>query len=324
MNNNFSIVKSIDTAGFNQVKIVNNLTGEFISILPYSGARLNQANLLCNGNLISALKVQAEMEMKTNDELYNNAFLFPFAGRIEKGRYTFENHSYQLPVNFENENNACHGFLYNEKFDLVEEIIEEDYAGIQLQYTGNNGFPGYPFQFKIKVFYSLDRNGRVSLNTEIENLSASRILFSSGWHPYYTFPVKVDDLIIEFLPLEKIEFGPYGIPTGNKIKFTPGKPHKIDLLKTELDAVYKLCGTGEQHNIKISSGSNGFNFSIRQQAGTGKYNYLVIYTPPDRSSIAVEPITSNINSFNNNEDVVILEPKCNWQSGFSFQFEESR
>ena len=51
------------------------------------------------------------------------------------------------------------------------------------------------------------------------------------------------------------------------------------------------------------------NLQIWQDAGFNKYNYLVVYIPPDRKSIAIEPISSNINSFNNGEGLIILKPE---------------
>ncbi|MCJ7554163.1 MAG: hypothetical protein MUO34_09805, partial [Ignavibacteriaceae bacterium] len=45
-----------------------------------------------------------------------------------------------------------------------------------------------------------------------------------------------------------------------------------------------------------------------QDAGEQKYNYLQIYIPPERKSISIEPMTSNVNSFNNGEGLLILEP----------------
>jgi aldose 1-epimerase len=49
-----------------------------------------------------------------------------------------------------------------------------------------------------------------------------------------------------------------------------------------------------------------------------KYNYVVLYIPPDRNSIAVEPMTSSIDAFNNKEGLIILKPEEFWSASMGF------
>lgn len=46
-----------------------------------------------------------------------------------------------------------------------------------------------------------------------------------------------------------------------------------------------------------------------QEKGPNKYNYLQLYIPPDRNSIAIEPMTCNIDAFNNHNGLITLQPK---------------
>lgn len=45
------------------------------------------------------------------------------------------------------------------------------------------------------------------------------------------------------------------------------------------------------------------------KGGKNKFNYLQLFTPAHRKSIAIEPMTCNINAFNNKEGLIILEPE---------------
>lgn len=47
---------------------------------------------------------------------------------------------------------------------------------------------------------------------------------------------------------------------------------------------------------------------VGQETGPGKFNYLVCFTPTRRDSIAIEPLTANVDSFNNGEGLTILNP----------------
>jgi len=319
MKNNFGITRIVDGSGFNQVVLKNNLTKEFINILPDYGARLNKVYLLIDGELTSIVKELTDTELKTNDQLFNNALLFPFAGRIKNGKYIFNDVNYQLPINYADENNACHGFLFKEKFDIVSENIYDDFAEVVLSFAQIKEYTGYPFIFKISVSYKMYASGEVAVNTEVENLNSTSMLFSEGWHPYYTFDDCVDDCTVEFMPNEKIELDTFNIPDGKKIQFNLAHHHKIDLKNKKLDDVFKFLTLKDRNEIILTSKKKNDSLIIWQQAGLDKYNYLVLYTPPDRKSIAIEPITSNINSFNSKEDVIILEAGSKWNSSFGFK-----
>ena len=45
---------------------------------------------------------------------------------------------------------------------------------------------------------------------------------------------------------------------------------------------------------------------MRCHAQSG-FNYLQLYIPPDRSSIAIEPMTCSVDAFNNGDGLIILE-----------------
>jgi aldose 1-epimerase len=192
-------------------------------------------------------------------------------------------------------------------------------AEVELSYCSTEVYDGYPFDFKIKVTYKLSDEGQVTISTTIENLSSKKILFSDGWHPYYTIGNSINDLIIEFRGKEKIELNKFNIPTGFRIKLNNGDINRIDISNKTLDDVFQLSSVNGKNEINLVSKKTGVNLKIWQDSGIGKYNYLVIYTPPDRKSIAIEPLTSNIDSFNNKEDVIILNPGNKWSSSFGFE-----
>jgi aldose 1-epimerase len=319
MNTQFKIENIGEGTEFHQIIVNNTSTKEFVSILPALGARLNAAHLSSNGDLISVLSELHSSDFKTNDELFNNALLFPFAGRIRKGFYTFQNQNYQLPVNYSEEENACHGFLYIKKFQLLSKRITDDFAEIELSYRTDETTQGYPYLFSVNVIYRLSKAGEVTVLTRVENLSESSMLFSNGWHLYYTLGNSVDDWVVEFNSKEKIELNKFNVPTGSRVKFNNGDINKIEIADKQLDDVFKLSSENGTHYINLVSRKTETVLNIWQESGANKYNYLVLYTPPDRKSIAIEPITSNIDSFNNKEDIIILNPGNRWTASYGFE-----
>jgi aldose 1-epimerase len=58
----------------------------------------------------------------------------------------------------------------------------------------------------------------------------------------------------------------------------------------------------------LQSIKTGVRLIVGQQTGEGKLNYLVCYTPPRRDSVAIEPLTANVDAFNNGEGLATLDP----------------
>jgi aldose 1-epimerase len=317
MNSNFQIENIYEANEFHQLIVTNKISKEYISVLPNQGGRLNAARLRHKDKILPTLWELSNSDFNSNDELFNNAFLFPFAGRIRKGTYSFENNSYQLELNYLEEENACHGFLYNQPFNIESKQLCDDYAEIKLSYNSYRGFKGYPFPFKVDLSYKLTSNGQVIISSSISNTSDTKILFSTGWHPYYTLGDSIDDLILEFTPTEEIELDEFNIPTNIRKKFDS---NRITLLGESLDNVYTMNNQNKRKEFKLISKTLDATLNIWQESGNNKFKYLVLYTPPHRKSIAIEPLTSNINSFNNKEDLIILNPGEKWSSEYGFGF----
>ena len=78
------------------------------SICLEEGGRLKE--LKFNG--VFLIKEQPDFEYKDS---YASSILFPFASRIQDGKYSFQENDYQLNCN-QTGKNALHGLVYNKKF----------------------------------------------------------------------------------------------------------------------------------------------------------------------------------------------------------------
>lgn len=305
---------------FRELKLLNKKNGEFITILPELGARLNSVNLLLGNELTPVIRTQGEFVIESNDSLFNNAKLFPFAGRISRGIYEHSGISYQLPVNYKDENNACHGFAYNKSFSVSTSRFCKDFAEIELQHDFKETESGYPFKYRISVIYKLSINSEITVTTRIFNFNPESMFFSDGWHPYFQLPSEVDTLKLQFNAKEKIELNSFSIPTGKRIVFNNGYYQKYDLKNRAFDDVFMFANEKRENLVELISEEKNYSFRIWFESGKDKYNYLVVYTPPDRKSIAIEPMTSNVNAFNNKEGLVSLDPGKEWSASYGFNF----
>lgn len=309
----FEFFSENDSTDFFQITVKNKNTGELISVLPRLGARLNRVLLLSNNSLHSVVHELTEANFSCNDERFNNAKLFPFAGRVEGGVYSFNGSQYALPVNYKSENNACHGYVYDKVFRVLHISQNETSATITLMHTIEQGFEGYPFSWDMQVSYTLSSGGTVHVETCIANANGHTMLFSDGWHPYFKLGDSVDDLFLDAPFCRQYQLGKSNIPSG---KFTELEGMHMPLADRQFDDVFRLEGVSRIHQLRLSSDALGVSLNIWQE--TGKYDYTVIYTPPSRKVIAIEPMSSNVNAFNNQEGTIVLQPNEKWTASFGF------
>jgi len=317
--NKFSITEKKGIHG-TEIVVKNNLTKESLSILSDSGARLSELNLYNGEELLSVIKKIENVHSENRDDIFCNAKLSPFAGRIREGEFTFNSVVHQLAKNYPEENNACHGFVYDRKFGVIERTIDENYAACTLEYHYSGNLPGYPFAYVIQLTYHLSQDG-LTCATTIKNNSNQRIPLSDGWHFYFDLGIEIDNLKLKTENCELMELDSDMIPTGKSKMFSEFTEEKI-IDDTKFDSCFKLH-VKEKAETHLISNAKKLDLTIWQEVGEGKYQYMVIYTPPDRKSIAIEPMTSNINSFNNGEGLIILNPNELFTASFGISLNKN-
>jgi len=291
--------------GRQEVCFEDENSGTTIGIMAGYGAGLNRYEIPFKKekfNLIKGYNQKADFE-----KLYNSVLLVPFPNRIKDGQYAFEGKTYQLSVNQTKEQNAMHGLLFDKIFKIESLRTENNQANLILShlYKGNN--EGYPFPFNCEVSYIWDPEQFLTISVLIENTGKTALPAGVGWHPYFKFPDMVDKLNLQLNCTHKYKVDERMIPTMETEAFNDFQQMNW-INETQLDDCFALAQNktvetklkDEQHNIELS---------IIQKTGKHQYNYIQIYTPKDRKSIALEPMTCMPNAFNNGEGLWNLPPK---------------
>ncbi|PLW97237.1 MAG: aldose epimerase, partial [Marinilabiliales bacterium] len=73
------------------------------------------------------------------------------------------------------------------------------------------------------------------------------------------------------------------------------------------DTTY-LIDTENTATTQLYSSKKNVSIHVWQETGLHKYNYVQIYIPPDRTTVAIEPMTSIADAFNHGEGLIILKP----------------
>lgn len=296
-----------------KIKLVNTETKEYVSIIPECGVNLTEIVLKKNVNLFSILEGYKNHSELIKNEGFKGAKLMPFPNRINDGKYVFNKKNYVLPINFPSQKHAIHGLVYNKSFKIIKSTASKSSATLSLQYISNN-LQGYPFKFELTVLYLLNSKG-FECKTIVVNKDKLKIPIGDGWHPYFNLNDKVNDLFLKIPSNKKISVNKKMIPTGKKLKFNKfSKLMKIG--KQVFDTGFVISKKKGVVKTEIMSKKLNLTVQIWQEVGKGKYNYLQVYIPPKRNSIAIEPMTCNTDAFNNKEGLIVLKPKEKFSASY--------
>ena len=290
---------------YQRVTLVNEKTGARVSVVTSFGANINSIVLSCDEKLIEILNADKTFEELQTNCCFKSAKLIPFPNRIKDGNFKFQGKSYELECNFIEENHAIHGLVWNKPFKLLKTEYSDDAALVIhcLDYRGES--KGYPFEFRLEQTTLLNDKG-VEIITTIKNTGKTKLPMGDGWHPYFQLNEPVDKLELQIPAKESIEVDTRMIPTGNL--------HNYDLFQelspikdSSFDTGFKL----ENNAISITeiySENNDISLNVWQESDNAKYNFLQIYIPPDRQSIAIEPMTCATNALNSGDGLLVLNP----------------
>ncbi len=247
---------------------------------------------------------------------YRGAVLFPFPNRMRDGRYQFAGRDYQFAVNETATATALHGFLFRVPARVVDESRGEESHGATLEYQCDGAEAGYPFSARVAMTYDLAADGGLEVTMDVENTDSRPIPVGIGWHPYYTLGRPVDECVLQMPPSRRILIDERMLPTGETVAETHFAQPAL-LGDTAFDDCFEVEPGRQQ--ATLWSELDKFGLSFWQQAGEASMNFMQLYIPPDRQSIAVEPMSCGIDAFNTGAGLVVLAPGQGYRASFGVQ-----
>lgn len=288
--------------------LFNEKTGEHVTIIPEFGAMLNAFTISTKKGELFNLIDGYSTSQKIADEIgksFKGTKLSPFANRINRGKYCYNGNSYQLDINLEEEGHALHGLLYRSPFKLDHHSADEDAVSAVYSYLYASEKIGFPFKYKLLVTFRFTSKNQFTCTTEIKNVSDTTMPLGDGWHPVFKTDVSVDNMHVKFTAEDQVNLN--GIMPGQKaIEFDRFKDYKA-IGEQSFDHCFKLKTPGNSV-FSLLYEILGLRINVWQETGDDKYNYMHLYTPKDRQSIAIEPVTCAPDAFNNGEGLKELQP----------------
>ncbi len=236
-----------------------------------------------------------------------NIILYPFPNRLKEGKYEWAGRQYQFPINDPDTGNALHGFGKDKPL-LVERVDTTEHAASVtcLRYESGDD-PAYPFPIAFAITFTLRDEGALEVDLSLTNHHDSPIPAGMGWHPYLRLAPSADDMYLQLPPCRRVEIDETMIPTGRLLedtRFATLQP----ISGQAIDNCFALDDTALPYAEVLLEGAWG-RLLYRQQTGPGKFNFLQVFIPPHRTSIAIEPMTCNVDAFHNGMGLMVLEPQ---------------
>lgn len=241
---------------------------------------------------------------------FRGRIMFPFCDRIPGGRYRFEGKEYQLEASQE-DGSAIHGLIHNRPGRIISKTKTSDSDSLVLSWQ-LGGDAGYPFELELLVEYRLCSDGSADLTYRAVNHGEQAAPIGFGWHPYFQLPDTEAEEIEITIPCERyVGVHENLMPTGEfpsvdeGVGFYDFRTARA-IGKGEYDIAYPLSDQQRREGAVATLSSPRHRIYL---SASGAFSYFQLFTPPDRTSVALEPI-SNVTDAFNREDMgkQLLQP----------------
>ncbi len=224
--------------------------------------------------------------------------LLPFSNRVGYGRLSFGGEHYQLAPNFGGEPHTIHGNGWEREWTVSER--RDSLVTLTLDHTGPA--EQWPFHYAAAITYVLESD-RLLVTLRYENTDTRAQPVGLGFHPFFPRDADVE---LGFTATGVWKAGPDALPEAllaveGDWRFDPIRP----VAAFDLDN----CYSGWGHQAELLWPSRGLGLRI---VGSQPFGHLVVFTPPGRGYLAVEPASNMTDAVNRmhiaDNGLVVLDP----------------
>jgi aldose 1-epimerase len=303
------------------VTLRDESTGSSAKVLTGYGFNCYQFQANCGGEPIEVLWSAPNFESGQERPSHSGIpILFPFPGRIRGTTFKFRGGEYPLEPG-DALGNAIHGFVLNRPWQVIEQSPQRVVGRFRASQVDPSLLTRWPADFELTVAYHLNAN---TLHSEIEvvNPDDKPLPMGLGTHPYFRLPL-----------------GQRGNAEACRVTVPAGEYWELrDMMATgrrlPVDAEKDLRGGMEFSRTKFDNVFSELEFSDGmcrtsiEDPGSGRrlqmifgdeFPACVVYNPPHREAICIEPYTCIPDAFRLEEagidaGALVLQPGERWKS----------
>jgi aldose 1-epimerase len=224
--------------------------------------------------------------------------LFPFPGRIGQAKYSFGGRDYQLEPG-DAFGNAIHGFVHKRPWRVAEQSQSRVVGEFQASVDDASILDHWPSDFRIRVSYEV-RGRELLSDIRFENTGVSPLPCGFGTHTYFRLPLTegaaADDTLV-YAPVAKIWELKDMLATGRMLDISP---------ETDLSGGPIAGRSFDTSYTGLTAEADGWIHTWIREPKTGRtvtqlfdrqFTQCIVYIPPHREAICLEPYTCLPDSF---------------------------
>jgi aldose 1-epimerase len=282
------------------ITLRDSRTGSQARILPEMGFNCFEFQANVNGRMIDVLDAQPGFENGTGRPTGDGIpILFPFPNRIRAGKFQWDGKDYHIPTNLHG--NAIHGFVLDRPWRVSVADDQTAIGEFQLSVDAPDRMGFWPADFLIEVRYTL-LGPVLRADFRCVNADDKPLPWGLGTHPYFRAPLVPEsapkDVLVQVPAAEMWELSPDCLPTGKKLPVSGRtdlrEGERLEGLKLD-DVLTSLTPQGEQIETILMDAKGGVQVA---QVYDSVFRECVVYTPPGRPSVCIEPYTCVTDAIN--------------------------
>lgn len=252
--------------------------------------------------------------------------LFPFPNRIRDGRYRWDEKDYSVPLS-PGHPNAIHGFCYDRPWRVIDQSKDSVTGQFQLSVDDPSRARSWPADFILDVRYRVAES-RLETQFRIQNPSSTPLPWGLGTHPYFRVPLgpnsAPEDCTFSAVAYEEWVLD-QALPTGHRrpLETPQARPVNVRFGTKSFDSVFTGWET-DGETVRTSLIDEKLGVEVNQVCDGRTFRDVVIYTPPNRNAVCIEPYTCvtdaiNLHAKDHNTGLQILEPGQEFQTWIAIQ-----
>lgn len=215
--------------------------------------------------------------------------LFPFPGRIGGAEYTFAGKRYQLNEG-DDRGNALHGFVFNRPWRLTKQTDSSVSAEFQLSRDDADSLTMWPSDFKLTCCYKVQESELIFTAT-YQNVGNEELPCGFGTHAYFRVPLGERGQ-----PEQVVLQAPVSHEWQCENMLPQAPPQELDAVTTLAEGVQladRQFDTPYSHpqppTPSVSELRDPASEIILRQTIDRPMACYVVYTPPHREAVCIEP-----------------------------------
>ena len=252
--------------------------------------------------------------------------LFPFPGRIAGTTFHWEGREYSIPPG-DGRGNAIHGFVLDRSWRVLEQAANKLTGQFQASRDDPELLRCWPADFRITVSYELSGT-RLDSRITVENPDDKPLPCGLGTHPYFRLPMgghSAAECVVKLPVSQRWELQDM-LPTGKLLPVENAAALQAGTKFADMsfdDVFAALRFAGEWCQAEINDPDHGGRLTLAFDAA---FRECVVYTPPHREAICIEPYTCVAGGFSLPEQQIdtgirLLAPGDSFHARTSLRFD---